>query len=168
MPGLKHEPSWCVHDSMFLSAKNVTPRVRYSRIHTDMNYFEERIYSCILQAKMHICMYPRKQYRHIHAHMHCLNAMHMCMYMHVFLRHACTYALDTAHMRTKIQSHTGTYMHLCTAFKQCICACMLMYVHDIHAHMHMIQLLCEFRYMQIQATYMQIQLCMYLIHFLHM
>jgi hypothetical protein len=28
---------------------------------------------------------------------------------------------------------------------------MRMYVYDIHAHMHMIQLLCEFRYMQIQT-----------------
>ncbi len=96
------------------TSKIQSDTVRYSQIHTDMNCFQECIYACILVAKMHMCMYPQK-YRHIQAHMHCLKAVHMCMYAHVCIRHTCTY------------------------------------VYDIHAHMHMIQLLCESRYMQIQA-----------------
>ena len=53
-------------------------------------------------------------------------------------------------MRTKIQAHTGTYMHM-HDLKQCICACMCLYVYSIQANMHLIQLLCETKYMQIQA-----------------
>ena len=47
--------------------------------------------------------------------------------------------------------NTDTYMHTCIALKQCISACMFLCVYGIQANMHLIQRLCENRYMQIQA-----------------
>ncbi len=47
--------------------------------------------------------------------------------------------------------HTDTYMHIRIDLNQSICSCMCLYVYDMQANMHLIQLLCERRYMQIHA-----------------
>ena len=73
------------------------------------------------------------------------------MYVHVCIKHTGTYALDTAHMRTKIQAHTCTYMHICIDLNQSICVCMCLYVNGIQANMHLIQPLSENRYIQIHT-----------------
>jgi hypothetical protein len=47
--------------------------------------------------------------------------------------------------------NTDTCMRICIDLNQCICPCMCLYVYGIQANMNLIQLLCERRYMQIQA-----------------
>ncbi len=42
-------------------------------------------------------------------------------------------------------------MHICIDLNQSICSCMCLYVYCMQAHMHLIQLLCERRYMKIHA-----------------
>ncbi len=89
----------------------------------------------------------------IHTHMHCLEAMHMCMYLHVcwhvYVQHMCTYSLDTALMcqdtcrYSQIDADKGACIsHIHCAYviciqlypvHMCVCICAL-YVLHIHAH----------------------------------
>jgi hypothetical protein len=48
--------------------------------------------------------------------------------------------------------NSDTYMHICIDLNQSICPCMCLYVYCIQANMHLIQLLCERRYMQIHEN----------------
>ncbi len=72
--------------------------------------------------------------------MHCLEAVHICMYVnvcrHVFIRHKCTHALDTARMSqdtyryNQIQADTGTCIsHIHCAYA--ICIQLLYHVHIV-------------------------------------
>ncbi len=62
----------------------------------------------------------------------------------------CTGAITSISVCIKAK-HTDTYMHIFIDLNQSICPCMCLYVYGIQANMHLIQLLCERRYMQIHA-----------------
>ena len=93
---------------------------------------------CTAFKNAHVHVFMTK----IHTHMHCLWAMHMCMYLHVCrhvcVRHTCTYALDTAPMSQDTcrysQIHTDTGM--CISNVQCAYQiCIELY--PVHMSVHM-------------------------------
>ena len=68
-------------------ATALQPR-RYAFVHVCEREIQSDTYRYALLSGMHMCMYSGQKYIHIHTHMHCQQAMHMCTYVHADV-HAC-------------------------------------------------------------------------------